>query len=248
VNAVNDVGLPTAFSRREPTLKQWQWEGSAHLGLVGTGPTRIADELRFAPLDWLELRTAFLPYPSSLMARVRIGSMSAPLGALVVDGGVAHADLGFNIQGLTTESRVGLRAHLEGGLTWDVATSDRTRLVLQARARYRASQLSDDDEAIVAFAGALDVDLLRALALSVGAGFAADVAGKVRENSVGFVETGRPGMSWLLQSIDGQQQSFTVPLALVYAPTESFDVDVFATPELSPDLGVVVGAGVRVRL
>src|SRR5436305_1908828 len=132
---VNDVGLPTPFSRREPTLTQWQWEGSAHLGLVGTGPTRIADELRFAPLDWLELRTAFLPYPSSLMARVRIGSDADRYGALVLDAGVAHFDFGFNVAGLTTESRVGLRAHLETGLAWDVATSETTRIVVQARAR-----------------------------------------------------------------------------------------------------------------
>src|SRR2546423_13415854 len=82
----NAVGLPTAFSRREPTLKQWQWEGSAHLGLVGTGSTRIADELRFAPLDWLELRTAFLPHPSSLMARVGIGRDADRFRAPVVDG------------------------------------------------------------------------------------------------------------------------------------------------------------------
>ena len=94
VNApVPALGDPTPLSRRQLTLSALSVEGDAHLGLVGTGPTRFTNELRFAPTDWLELRTAFLPIPSSLMARLRLFDTDGPAGSFVVDGGLAHADV-----------------------------------------------------------------------------------------------------------------------------------------------------------
>ncbi len=241
------LGDPTPLTHRALTLPAFGVEGSAHLGLVGTaGPTRFVNELRFAPTNWLELRTSFLPIPASLMARARVFDTNGPAGSFVVDGGLAYADL-TPLFGTLVGNDGGWRAHLEAGLTWSARSGDRLRAVLQLRARTRLSTLEDDEEVAVAGAAHLDIDLRDDLGLSFGLGLASTLDTPVRELQVTFTEIDRPGMSWLLDKQSGDTLSLTAPIALVYGVTEGFDVNVFVTPQLAPQLAVVCGAGLRVR-
>jgi hypothetical protein len=215
---------------------------------VGTGPTRFVDDVRFGITDTVELRTALLPYPSSLMVRARFGSQQSASGAVLLDAGLAHWDAGLRVVPDTGESNVGVRFHLEGGPGYAVAIGDRAAFLAQAHYRYRLSLLPDDDQHAVAADAHVSYDLLDALAVSAGLGVATTIGPPVREVSIGFVETDGPGISHLLARDEGGDQSVTLPLSLTYARVEAFDVDLFCTPRVWPELGILFGAGVRLRL
>lgn len=242
------VGDPLPLTRREPTLDALQFMVGARYGLVGTGPTRFVDDVRFGVTDWLELRTALLPYPSSLMARARLGAQQSELGAFLLDAGLAHWDAGLRVVPDTGEANVGMRFHLEGGLGYARALGERFSVHGQAHYRYRLSLLPDDDQHAVAVDAHVSYDLLDALAVSGGLGFASTIGGPVRELSVIFVETDGQGMSHMLSRDEGGEQSVTIPLALTYGRVENFDVDLFCTTRVWPEPGVLFGAGVRLRL
>ena len=70
----------------------------------------------------------------------------------------------------------------------------------------------------------------------------------MRELSVTFVELDGPGMSHLLARDEGGEQSVTIPLTMTYGRVDSFDVDLFCTPRVWPEAGILFGAGVRLRL
>lgn len=242
------VGDPVPLTRREPTLDALQFMVGARYGLVGTGPTRFVDDVRFGVTEWLELRTALVPYPSSLMVRARIGAQQAPLGAFLLDAGLAHWDAGLRVVPDTGEANVGMRFHVEGGVGYARALGERFAVHGQAHYRYRLSLLPNDDQHAVAADAHLTYDLLDALAVSAGLGVASTIGGPVRELSIAFVETDGPGMSHLLARDEGGEQSVTIPLTMTYGRVESFDVDLFCTPRVWPEPGVVFGAGVRLRL
>lgn len=242
------VGDPVPLTRREPTLQALQFMVGARYGLVGTGPTRFVDDVRFGATDWLELRTALLPYPSGLMARARIGAQQSELGAFLLDAGLAHWDAGLRIVPDTGEANVGMRFHFEGGVGYARALGDRLAVHGLAHYRYRLSLLPDDDQHAVAVDAHVTYDLLDALALSAGLGVASTIGGPVRELSVTFVELDGPGMSHLLARDEGGDQSVTIPLTMTYGRVESFDVDLFCTPRVWPEPGILFGAGVRLRL
>lgn len=242
------VGDPLPLTRREPTLDALQFMVGARYGLVGTGPTRFVDDVRFGVTEWLELRTALVPYPSSLMVRARIGAQQSALGAFLLDAGLAHWDAGLRVVPDTGEANVGMRFHLEGGVGYARALGERFAVHGQAHYRYRLSLLPNDDQHAVAADAHLSYDLLDALAVSAGLGVATTIGGPVRELSVAFVETDGPGMSHLLARDEGGDQSVTIPLTMTYGRVESFDVDLFCTPRVWPEPGVVFGAGVRLRL
>ena len=243
------VGDPIPLTRREPTLHALGFMVGVRYGLVGTGPTRFVDDVRFAVTDAIEVRTDLLPYPSSLMLRARFGSeQTSPYGALLVDAGLAHWDAGFRIVPDTGESAVGMRFHFEGGLGWAKAIGERFALTAQAHYRYRLSLLKDDNEHAVGVDGHVTYDLLDSLAVAGGLGIATTIGTPVRELSINFVETDGPGISHLLARDEGGQQSVTIPLSLTYGRVENFDVDLFCTPRVWPELGVLFGAGVRLRL
>ena len=242
------VGDPVPLTRREPTLAPLQFMVGARYGLVGTGPTRFVDDVRFGVADWLELRTALLPYPSSLMARARIGAQQSELGAVLIDAGLAHWDAGLRVVPDTGEANVGMRFHVEGGVGYARAIGDRFAVRGQAHYRYRLSLLPDDDQHAVAADAHLTYDLLDALAVSAGLGVASTIGGPVRELSVTFVELDGPGMSHLLARDEGGEQSVTIPLTMTYGRVDSFDVDLFCTPRVWPEAGILFGAGVRLRL
>ena len=250
------LGDPIPLTRREPTLPALGVEVDLRYGLVGTGPTRFVDDIRFGVLDWLELRTSLAPYPASLMARARLGSRTGPFGAFLLEGGLAHWDAGLRLVPDSGEAEVGMRFHFEAAAAWTWSFLDRFSLYTSAHYRYRLSLLSEDDQHAIAALGMVTYDLLPWLAVSGGLGYAQTLGTPVREIAVGFVETDRPGMSHFLLRDDVhakdldeglERYSVTVPLALTYGRTESFDVDLFCTPRVFPKFDVVFGAGIRWR-
>lgn len=250
------LGKPRALSQREPTLAPFQLEGGLRYGLVGTGPTRFVDDLRFAWAEGVELRTSFTPYPSSLMLRLQAGKSAGDFGAWIMDAGIANWDAGWRLVVDTGEATVGARFHWELVLAWQRAMSDRMSWFTAAHLRYRMSGLPDDEQRAVAFESLLTYDLMSTFSVSAGVGYARTLGTPVREVAVSFVETGRPGVTHFLVRDDAldedlsparARQSLTLPLALTYGSTESFDVDLFCTPRVFPKFDIVFGAGVRIR-
>ena len=242
------VGDPVPLTQREPTLKALSLMLGVRYGLVGSGPTRFVDDVRFSITDEIELRTALYPWPAALMARGRFGSQQSDVGAVIVEGGLAYFDAGLRLVEDTGEPQVGVRFHFEGSAGY--ARSFAERFAVHAFAHYRArlSLLPDDDQHAAAVDAHLTYDLLPALAVSAGLGFATTLGTPVREVVVNFTETDRPGISHLLARDDEHQQSLTVPLTLTYGRVDSFDVDLFCTTRVYPELGVLFGAGVRFRI
>ncbi len=242
------LGDPVPLTRREPTLKAGSFMGGVRYGLVGNGPTRFINDLRFSFTDNFELRTSLGPWPTALMARGRIGSQQDEFGALVLEGGLAWFDAGVRLQQDTGEASVGARFHFEGSVGWAKAIGDRYALNVYAHYRERISFLDDDGQRAAAIDAHFAGDLLPNLSLSAGLGFATTVGTPVREVVINFVETDRPGISHLLARDEGGEQSLTIPLSLTYGRVDSFDVDLFCTPRVYPEFGILFGAGVRFRL
>lgn len=242
------VGDPLPLTKREPTLKAWSMMAGVRYGLVGSGPTRFVDDVRFSLTDHIEVRTALYPWPAAAMLRGRIGSQQTELGALILEGGLAYFDAGVRIVEDTEEPTVGVRFHFEGSVGYAKSFAERFALHAFAHYRARVSLLPDDNQQAFAVDTHLTYDLLPALSLSAGLGFASTLATPVREVVVNFTETDRPGISHLLARDDGHQQSLTVPITLTYGRVDSFDVDLFCTTRVYPELGVLFGAGVRFRL
>lgn len=242
------LGDPVPLTQREPTLPQLGLEVGARYGLVGTGPTRFTDDIRFGAFDWLELRTSLLPLPQSLMARGRIGSQQGEWGALLVDAGLAHFDTGFRLVPEEGEAEAGFRFHWEGGLAYAKSFTDRIAMYAQVHYRWRLSLLRADDQHAVGGHAVVTYDLLPSLAVTGGLGAATTIGTPVRELGILFVETGRPGMSHLLSRNDHYVREVTVPVALTYGRVENFDVDLFATTRVYPRFDILFGAGVRWRV
>ncbi len=242
------LGDPVPLTRREPLLGQFGFEADIHYGLVGTGPTRLTNDVRFGIFDWWELRTTLAPYPAGLMTRFKIGSQQGLLGALIVDGGLSYFDAGFRLVEDAGEPQVGFRWHFEAGLAYARALGDRFSIYWQARFRYRLSLLSNDNQNAISTDLHLTYDLLDNLAITAGLGYAEVVGTKVRELSVTFVNVDRPGINHFLLRDDGWSRSVTIPIGLTYGRIESFDVDVFVTPRVWPQFDIMFGAGVRWRI
>ena len=242
------LGDPMPLTRREPTLQQNTLMAGARYGLVGNGPTRFVDDVRYGITDTIELRTSLLPWPTSLMARLRLGSVHDGLGAFVLDGGLSYLDAGVRLVQDTGEPSVGVRLHFEGVVSWQKAIVDRLAIFASGHVRTRNSFLPDDDQYAAAASAHIIGDLLDNLAVSGGVGFASTIGTPVREVVVNFTETDRPGISHLLARDDGGQQSLTIPLTLTYGRVDSFDVDLFCTPRVYPEFGILFGAGVRLRI
>ncbi len=233
---------------REATLRAGSLMLGARYGLVGTGPTRFVNDVRFSLTDHIELRTSLAPWPSALMVRGRLGSQQGATGAVLVEGGLAYFDAGVRIVPDSGEADVGVRAHLEGSVGWTKRVAERTALAAFVRYRDRLSMLDDDEQRAFAVDAHLTYDLLETLAVSAGLGVASTIGTPVREVVVNFVETDRPGISHLLARDDGGEQSVTLPLTLTYGRVDSFDVDLFCTTRVWPEFGVLFGAGLRFRI
>jgi hypothetical protein len=55
-------------------------------------------------------------------------------------------------------------------------------------------------------------------------------------------------MSHLLARDEGSFWSVTIPVTMTYGRIENFDVDLFCTPRVLPELGILLGAGIRLRI
>jgi hypothetical protein len=242
------VGEAFPLTRREPLLGQWGFEVDIHYGLVGTGPTRLTNDVRFGIFDWWEIRTSFAPYPAALMSRFKIGSQQGLLGALILDGGLASLDAGVRLVEDEGESQVGPRAHFEGGLAYARALGPSFSVYASGRFRYRASPLDDDAQNVIAFDAHFTYDVLNNLAFTLGLGYSEVIGTPVREVAVNMAEVDRPGMAHFLLRDDGWSRAVTVPIAITYGRVDSFDVDLFITPRVYPQFDVVFGAGIRWRI
>jgi hypothetical protein len=241
-------GDPIPLSRREPTLAQFALEADLHFGLVGSGPTQLTNDLRVGLFDWWELRTSLAPYPASLLSRFKLGSTSAPWGALVLDAGLAYFDAGLRLFPEADELPVGLRFHLEGGLSYSRALGRSVALQAAIRWRHRASTLSHDDQGVLGADASVSWDVMRDFSLTGGVALGQVIYGETRELTIQFVEAGRPGLSQFLIRTDQIGRSLTLPLSITYSLVDTFDVDVFVTPRVHPQFDVLFGAGLRVRV
>lgn len=242
------VGDATPLSRRSPLPKQFTIEADLHYGLVGTGPTRFTNDIRFGIFDWWEIRTTLTPYPAALMSRFMLGSQDGLLGAFLFEGGLAAWDAGLRLVTDDTEPEVGVRFHFEAAIAYSRAIGERLSIWGEARFRYRYSMLSDDEQNAVAGTLQLTYDLIKNLSVTGGLGYAEVIGSPVRELSINFTETDRPGMAHFLLRNDGWSRSVTVPLAITYGRIDSFDVDVFVTPRVYPQFDILFGAGIRWRI
>jgi hypothetical protein len=242
------VGDATPLSRRSPLPKQFTIEADLHYGLVGTGPTRFTNDIRFGIFDWWEIRTTLTPYPAALMSRFMLGSQDGLLGAFLFEGGLAAWDAGLRLVTDETEPEVGVRFHFEAAVAYSRAIGERLSVWGEARVRYRYSMLSEDEQNAVAGTIQLTYDLIKNLSVTGGLGYAEVIGSPVRELSINFTETDRPGMAHFLLRNDGWSRSVTVPLAITYGRIDSFDVDVFVTPRVYPQFDILFGAGIRWRI
>lgn len=250
------VGEPVPWSQRPSTLPAGSVEVALRYGLVGTGPTRFVNDLRVGVTPRWELRTSFAPYPSSFMLRGRWADEAGPVGAWLLDVGLANWDAGFRLTPDEREADVGVRLTFEGAASVVKSFARDWQLFVAARYRHRVSLLPDDEQNAFAWETSISHDLLPWLTWTAGVAYAQTLGTPVREIAVSFLETGRPGVSHFLLRDDVWQsdldpellrQSLTVPLALTYGRTESFDVDLFVTPRVYPKFDIVLGAGIRMR-
>lgn len=239
-------GDPTPLSRRPVILPAMSFEGSFRYGLVGDGPTRFVNDLRFAPLDWLELRSSLGPYPESLMLRMGFGNLDQ-LGFVSVDGGLYKIDLGFRLNPDEAEAVKGVVVvNLGAGLGYDHSLGQRARLHSLLRYQQRHSNIDGWDQGAVLGSLWGDLDLTNFLGLTLGLSYARVVMGESKDFILNFSEPGRGGFSTLLDWEHGEALSSSI--GMTYARTERFDVDIFTTQRLWPELGVLFGAGLRIRI
>ena len=241
-------GDPIPLSRREPLLAQFALEADVHFGLVGSGPTQLTNDLRFGLFDWWELRTSFSPYPSSLMSRFKLGDHTSRWGAFVLGLGLAYFDAGLRLLPEEDELPVGLRFHTEYSVSYSRALGRAVSLFAVGRWRHRASTLTRDDQSVLAANTDVTWDVMKDFSVTAGVGISRIILGEAREPTINFVEAGRPGMSHFLIRIDGVRHGLSIPLSMTYNLVDTFDVDVFATPRVHPQLDVLLGAGLRLRI
>jgi hypothetical protein len=238
-----EIGEAVPMTRREPTLPALSFEVDGHYGLVGSGPTTGTADIRFSIFDWWELRTGILPQPLGVMSRFRLGSSQSALGAFLIEGGLSGVELGFIAE--DDENNADVRFYLDGGLGYQRAIGERFGVV--ANVRYRGRLTTEDDQEHLLGADARVLwDLPGHVSLSGGIAGAYALT-NVREPSVAFVEIGQPGMSHFLVRIDQHHESVTLPISMTYGLSDSFDVDVFLTPRVYPQLDAHLGAGLRLR-
>lgn len=239
------LGEGYSVSQSPLVLKPGQWEIGLRYGLVGTGPTRFVNDIRVGILPGLELRTALLPYPSSLMVRAQLGRLKDTLGSLWLNTGLEYFDVGFRLDEDPEESQVGVRWHLQATAGWGKAFVNRFAVLTALHFRERITELDDDGQRAVAADIELRYDLQSRIGLVWASGYARTIDSPVREVYVGFTQ---PGQTYWLHQLDrANDESAATALAMTYGRTESFDVDVFFSYRAWPEPGYLFGSGLRWR-
>ena len=243
--SVAALGEALPITARPLVLAPKTWEVAVRYGLVGNGPTRFINDVRVGLMPGLELRTALMPFPSSIMLRGQLQRLASPLGTLWFYGGLEHWDVGFRLDEDPEESQVGWRWHLQGTLGWGKTFAQKIGVLAAVHFRERLTDLEEDNQR--AFAGDVELryDLQPRIGLIWAAGYAQTLDTPVREVYIGFTQ---PGQSYWLHQLDRQNpESATTALAMTYGRTESFDVDVFFSYRVWPEDGFVFGSGLRWR-
>ncbi len=239
------LGQSLPITAQPLILDPGQWEVAVRYGLVGTGPTRFVNDIRVGLYPGLELRTALMPFPSSLMLRGQLGRLKGAFGTLWLAGGLEHWDVGFRLDEDPEESQVGWRWHLQSTLGWGKVFMGRVGLLTAIHFRERLTELDDDDERAVAGEVELRYDFQPRIGLLWATGYAQTLDTPVREVYVGFTQ---PGQAYWLHQIDrSSKESAATAIAMTYGRTESFDVDVFFSWRFWPEDGYVFGSGLRWR-
>lgn len=244
--AALSFGDPVALSRRPVILPAMHFEFAFRYGLVGDGPTRFVNDLRFAPLAWLELRTSLNPYPDSLMLRLAYGELDGP-GTFSFDAGLYKLDLGLRLNPQEAEAIKGvIVVNLGAGLGYDHSITQRGRLHSVLRFQQRHSNIDGWDQSAILGAAWGDLDMTKYLAFSLGLSYARVLGGESKDFVINFSEAGRGSFSSLLDFENPEALSSSI--SMTYARTERFDVDIFSTQRLWPEPGILFGAGLRMRL
>jgi hypothetical protein len=196
-------------------------------------------------LPGLELRTALLPYPSSLMVRAQLGRFKESLGSLWLCAGLEYFDVGFRLDEDPEESQVGVRWHLQATAGYGKAFANRFAILTALHFRERVTELDDDGQRAVAADIEVRYDLQPRIGLVWASGYARTIDSPVREVYVGFTQ---PGQTYWLHQLDRtNDESAATAIAMTYGRTESFDVDVFFSYRAWPEPGYLFGSGLRWR-
>ena len=161
-------------------LTPGQWEVGVRYGLVGTGPTRLMSDIRVGLYPGLELRTALLPYPSSLMLRGQLGRLNKTLGTLWLYGGLEYFDVGFRLDEDPEESQVGVRWHWQATAGWGKTFARRYGVLASVHFRERLTELDDDEQRAAAADLEFRYDFQSRLGLVWAAGYATTLDTPVR--------------------------------------------------------------------
>jgi hypothetical protein len=139
-------GDPTPYSRRPPTNRTLSIEGDIKYALVGTGPTRFVNDLRFSPWRFIEFRTQLGPVilPESLMVRANAG-MWRTFGRFGVETGFHKLDLGLRLfpeegQDRGFNPNIIPSTNLVANFTYDVPIWTRLALHMALRTQQRVQQ------------------------------------------------------------------------------------------------------------
>jgi hypothetical protein len=188
-------GDPLPYSRRPPTNRMFTLEVDLKYALVGTGPTRFVNDIRFSALDWVEFRTQLGPViiPETLMARFSVGNWQK-MGRLGFETGIHKFDIGARLFPESGESR-GLNpgiipsANLVGNFTYDLPIWDRFAVHLSARFQQRVQQsvkkalarefTNPLDQLSFQLAAQGTWDITRQLGLTVGTAYGTAIDNKV---------------------------------------------------------------------
>ncbi|MEW5851858.1 MAG: hypothetical protein AB2A00_23920 [Myxococcota bacterium] len=136
-------GDPTPLTRRAPTNRNLTFELDVKYGLVGTGPTKFVNDLRFSITDYFELKTQMWTFffPESLIGRLSVGNYRT-LGRFGFEGGLHKADVGLRLFPDVGEERgfnpgIIPSVSLAGALTYDRPIWDRFAMHTSFRIQQR---------------------------------------------------------------------------------------------------------------
>lgn len=136
-------GDPTPYSRRPPSNRFLTFETDLKYALVGTGPTRFVNDIRFSVVDWVEFGTQLGPViiPERLTMRVNAGFWKK-MGRIGFEGGFHKLDVGLRLFPEEGEDR-GFNPNIVpsinavGAVTYDLPIWDRFSIHFSARAQQR---------------------------------------------------------------------------------------------------------------
>ncbi len=236
---------PIPLAERRPNLGQKQLGVDIHYGLVGSGPTRLINDVHYGLFDWWTIRTSFTLLPLSLINRFQIGELEEASGVWLIEAGLESYDGGSTNPDL--EEPIGWKLGLEGSVGHARKIGENKQLYTMLHYRELLTQFSQDKQRVFGFDASVMFSLNKALGATVGLSFVEVLGTDFVQRTIDFVEIGRPGFSYYMVRDEGLARSLSLPMSLTYGLLNTFDVDVFVTPRVFPRLDIVFGAGFKWR-